>query len=104
MSLHCTNCQKQILEGEPFWSVNVHNEVFDKNTITVLDALWLVTLCEICAKLHDLNTVPLPMKTSCPSCGGLSGFNARHCRKCSEKVEEAAVMICTSQSRKLHCS
>jgi hypothetical protein len=57
----CSICDKFILAGETMWSVNVHHEVSEDGTITVLDAESLYVFYEDCAQDHNFSNISIPL-------------------------------------------
>jgi hypothetical protein len=62
MAFICSDCEKFILAGETMWSVNVHHEVWEDVSITVLDARSAFVFCEECASRRDFSNVLIPIK------------------------------------------
>jgi hypothetical protein len=62
MAFVCSDCERFILAGETMWSVNVHHEVCEDFSITVLDAKSEFVFCEECASRRDFSNVLIPTK------------------------------------------
>lgn len=60
----CSECESIVMSGERFWSVNLHQEVYEEGTITVLQARTSLLFCENCATMMDFEKIIVPKKNS----------------------------------------
>jgi len=60
----CSECESIVKSGEKFWSINLHQEVYENGTITVFDALTSKIFCENCAAMMDFEEIFVPRKDS----------------------------------------
>lgn len=59
---NCSDCGKEIADGELAWTVTVNQEVFDGEAVDVLDSMCVLSYCETCAKKRDFDQASVPMK------------------------------------------
>lgn len=59
----CSGCGRIIPIGEPYWTVNVQQEVFeDEVTVEIRDCVVYYTFCTACAEKMDFDKVSVPEK------------------------------------------
>ena len=58
----CSECESIIKSGEKYWSINLHQEVYEEGAITVLQALNSRNFCENCATIMDFEKIIVPKK------------------------------------------
>ena len=56
----CSACDMAIQNGESMWTVNIHEEVFDGDEITVLGAETFLTWCRDCQADFDFESLDVP--------------------------------------------
>jgi hypothetical protein len=60
----CSSCGKSIFVGDVHWTVNIHKEKFDGDSINVLDATSNLIFCEACASKRDFDRITVPLVSS----------------------------------------
>ena len=45
----CARCEREVPEGEPYWSLDRMHQVMEDGVITVLNAVQISGLCSNCA-------------------------------------------------------
>ena len=58
----CYECARQMSPTEPYWSVNLHNEMYEDGVIHVISAIAIAVFCEACASKRDLDNILIPLK------------------------------------------
>jgi len=61
--VECSECKKQIAQGETVWTVNVHRELLGDDSILVLESDRSKVFCEDCAESRDFSRLTVPLKS-----------------------------------------
>ena len=56
----CSDCGREIAEGESYWCINVNHETFDSEAVTVLESTMVECYCETCAGKRNFSNIYVP--------------------------------------------